>query len=301
MPRRISDSEVAHFRLHGFVVVERFLDPDETARSRAEVDRFFVSGPDRAAGKGTDKPLYLSRPLEPLPSAYLNSLMLHPELHSFTARALDIDDPVVVQTGLYAKYQGNGADGGMHVDYGNNELLYPSRQRRYHQVSVMMYHDDVTAENGPTMMVSRTKTDDLFLVPAGWSRESNPELYAAEVPAVCPAGSLLMWDMRTAHRASFMRDPQSRRTHCGIVYASASAPWIGMRGWGFYADRAEMSEMIQNATPEGLAMLGIPAPGHDYWDEETIAGTAARYPRLDLARHRAALRQRERQPEAVAR
>jgi len=31
-----------------------------------------------------------------------------------------------------------------------------------------------------------------------------------------------------------------------------------------------------------LSMLGFPPPGHPYWNEETLAGVAARYPALDL-------------------
>src|SRR4051812_46382756 len=124
MARAITDTEVSEFQRHGFVVVEAFLDRGEVESSLAEVDRLFASGREYAAGERRDQPLAYARPLGPLPSRYLNGLILHPELRSFAARALEIDDPVLVQSGLYAKYQANGHDGEMHVDYGNNELAY---------------------------------------------------------------------------------------------------------------------------------------------------------------------------------
>ena len=46
MPRAIADTDVESFQRHGFVVVERFLERDELAAARAEVDSLFPSGRD---------------------------------------------------------------------------------------------------------------------------------------------------------------------------------------------------------------------------------------------------------------
>jgi hypothetical protein len=292
MPRQISADEVEHFQHHGFVVVEGFLDRHELARALVEVNQLFPSGGDYAAMTDEQRkavPLCHARPLGPLPGAYLNQLMLEHELLSFTRRALEIDDPVVVQAGIYAKYQANGYDGGHHVDYGNNELAYPSRQPRYGQVSMMMYFDEVTPDNAPTRMVSLERTRDMFLVPNSWSREGRPDLYANEVAATCSAGSLLLWGMRTVHRASQMANPSGRRVHNGIVYASASSRWIGMNGWGVHADGRDWNTLVNESSREAREALGFPPPGHDFWDEDTIAGTAARYPRFDPTPYREAL------------
>jgi hypothetical protein len=43
-----------------------------------------------------------------------------------------------------------------------------------------------------------------------------------------------------------------------------------------------LSKFVQQATPRQLAVFGIPAPGHPYWDEETLTGVQARYPGLDM-------------------
>jgi hypothetical protein len=289
MPRAITDDEVDAFTRQGFVHVHGFLDPDETAASRAEVDRIFASGEEWAAGRKRDQPLHYARPMGPLPSRLLNRLLLLPEIASFVRRTLEVDDPVVVQTGLYAKYQSTSAEQGLHVDFRNNEMCYPSRQRKYQQVSMMMFHDDVTIDNAPTHFCPRARTEGMLLMPNVYAREDRPELYEAEIPGICAAGSLQLWDMRTFHRGTYMRCPTGRRVHSGGVYASGSFPWIGMRGWGEHAHGQDFIAMMEDASSEAQGLLGVPPPGHDYWDEETISGTAACYPRMDLSRHRAAL------------
>ena len=46
---------------------------------------------------------------------------------------------------------------------------------------------------------------------------------------------------------------------------------------------------MQRATPRQLALFGFPPPGHPYWTEATVAGTAQRYPGLDMTAWRQAL------------
>ena len=40
------------------------------------------------------------------------------------------------------------------------------------------------------------------------------------------------------------------------------------------------------ATLEERELLGFPAPGDDYWSEETLAGVAARFPSMDMQPYR---------------
>jgi hypothetical protein len=43
---------------------------------------------------------------------------------------------------------------------------------------------------------------------------------------------------------------------------------------------------IERASVAERELLGFPAPGHDYWTEETLAGVAARFPEMDLDPYR---------------
>jgi hypothetical protein len=51
-----------------------------------------------------------------------------------------------------------------------------------------------------------------------------------------------------------------------------------------------LTKYVQQATPRQLALMGVPEPGHRYWNEATLAGVQARYPGLDMHPWREALR-----------
>jgi hypothetical protein len=44
----------------------------------------------------------------------------------------------------------------------------------------------------------------------------------------------------------------------------------------------EWYQFVHRAAPRQLALFGFPPPGHPYWTEDSLAGTAQRYPRLDM-------------------
>ena len=50
--------------------------------------------------------------------------------------------------------------------------------------------------------------------------------------------------------------------------------------------RPEMNRFLQQATPRQREVVGFPPPGHPYWDEDTLAGVAARYPAMDMTPYR---------------
>jgi hypothetical protein len=61
-------------------------------------------------------------------------------------------------------------------------------------------------------------------------------------------------------------------------------PWAGRShepGWYRFAHRA---------APRQLALFGFPPPGHPYWTKATLAGTAQRYPGLNMTPWQHALR-----------
>jgi hypothetical protein len=41
-------------------------------------------------------------------------------------------------------------------------------------------------------------------------------------------------------------------------------------------------QFAHRATQRQLALFGFPPPGHPYWTEATLAGTAQRYPKLNM-------------------
>jgi hypothetical protein len=68
-----------------------------------------------------------------------------------------------------------------------------------------------------------------------------------------------------------------------VSFRHRDATWGGYQSWAFRGFSVELSKYVQQATPRQLALLGIPRPGHPYWNEVTLAGVQARYPGLDMS------------------
>ena len=81
-----------------------------------------------------------------------------------------------------------------------------------------------------------------------------------------------------------------------VSYRPAAAEWGGYQAWPFKGFSMEWHRFVAQATPEQLAVLGFPAPGHPFWTAETVAGVGRRYPGLDVGPWRDALGATGRQP-----
>jgi hypothetical protein len=71
---------------------------------------------------------------------------------------------------------------------------------------------------------------------------------------------------------------------------AADSEWGQRMSWPMRSHEVEWYRFAHRATPRQLALFGFPLPGHPYWTESTIAGTAQRYPGLDMSPWRQALR-----------
>jgi hypothetical protein len=152
---------------------------------------------------------------------------------------------------------------------------------RYWQTAYLYYFTDVTAELGPTAVCSAEHYPEPILWPSHYRREDRPELYDHEVKVTVPAGSLLIYGMRTFHRGTaFTAD--GGRLGMFVTYAPMACKWMGIVGWSQEAPRAEFRAWIERASVDERTALGFPAPGDPYWTDETRAGVSARYPGLDI-------------------
>ena len=100
------------------------------------------------------------------------------------------------------------------------------------------------------------------------------------------AGSLLIFSMRTFHRAGEMTADFGVRFSHHLVWKSAACPFNGYHQYSQFGEKPEMKRFMERATPRQREVLGFPPPGHPYWNEETLAAVAQRYPRMDLSPYR---------------
>ena len=298
MARTISDDEVAHWHEHGYVIVEDFLDEDELAGGREDMYRIFPTAEQYAAdpsrypaierrkGQGNDEFPYAEGPT-------LNRNTTLPELLSFVERTLGTDDILLTQSLIWSKYgrDGDALEQALHFDYVDNSLVVPADDRSLDQIPMILYYEDVTADLGPTYVLSRRHYAEMPLVdnrdqdPLQWSfrtKEAHGDLYDDEVAVTVPAGSLMAFAMDTLHRGSAMYSPAGGRFSQHLVFRNANCNWMGWRSFPRYSWVPAFIRYVEEATVRERTVIGFPPPGHRYWTARTIREVNARYPRMDM-------------------
>ena len=101
----------------------------------------------------------------------------------------------------------------LHVDFGNHTLVVPRHEPGYQQLEMFVYLSDVTPETGATRMVSRRLTPHIPVERTYLSQTDYADLYAAEVPASGPAGSILAYRPDVYHRGVRMTAPRTGAVH----------------------------------------------------------------------------------------
>lgn len=299
MARMITDDEVTHWREHGYVIVEGFLDDHELRGGRDDMYRIFPTAEQYAAepsayptiegrkAQGNEEFPYADGPT-------LNRNTTVPELLSFVERALGTDDILLTQSLVWSKYGrgGEAHDQALHFDYVDNSLVVPADDVSLDQIPMILYYEDVTVDLGPTYVLSRRYYETMPLVdnrsenPLMWSFRAKPEhpaLYDDEVAVTVPAGSLMAFAMDTLHRGSAFHSPSGGRFTQHLVFRNAACNWMGWRSWPRFAWMPAFIRYVEEATVRERTVIGFPPPGHRYWTARTIREVNARYPRMDMA------------------
>ena len=293
---RINEQHLAHYRKHGYAIVEGFLSEDELAGALDEWREILPGWVEYCQDPSAPKPDNAHQPGRPInfrglrfpfSGSHLNAITLHPELVAFAKQMAGGSEMFCEQSHLTFKCKGNPNDHeqAMHCDYGNHTLAYPPDDPAYWQTAYLLYYTDVTENHAPTAVCSRQHYPEKILVPAHYTREQRPSIYDNEVKVVVPAGSLFIYSMRTFHRGTAFRGEGGRLGHF-ITYAPAAWKWLGIVGWSAEAIKPSHRSWIEMATPEERELLGFPPSGHPYWTEETVSGVGARYPGMDMAPYR---------------
>jgi ectoine hydroxylase-related dioxygenase (phytanoyl-CoA dioxygenase family) len=221
--------------------------------------------------------------LWPVDVLFLDLLPLHDAVVAVAEALVGSDDLRLLRAGYQAKY-GSTVDYTqvLHFDYPNHSLVVPGDNDI---VGFFLYLSDVTADLGPTMVVSDADRGPLLpdrthLMPA----EEYPGIYACEQAAVGRAGSLLAYRSTTYHRGSAITAPRGVRLTLGFAYGRP-APWTGFQAFPRLGEEPGLTRAVAAATPRQRTLLGFPAPGDPYWNQDTLAAVARRYPGFNPAEY----------------
>jgi len=297
------------WRTHGFVILPGYVPPADLEPALGELSVMYPT----AAGfhDGTDERRERFTADEwagidrfPFRSAEMSLLAVSDRVIDLAEALLADGDLRIYSAEAWAKYTGAADyDQPLHRDYLNHTLMVPTDDPRFAQLEMFVYLVDVPPELGPPSMLSRTRTTRLPARPNWYPRDgaadaeggwvetaASPDLYDGETRAAGPAGTVVAWAPGTFHRGTALTLPRGARYTVHLGYRPARADWGQRMPWADRSHDLEWYWFAHRATPRQLALFGFPPPGHPYWTEATLAGTALRYRGLDMTPWRRALR-----------
>ena len=290
MPR-VTDKQLDHLKRHGYVVVPRFLSPRELKQAHRGMLQYFPSPEELAAtphrySAMMDNADFLQLEF-PFDEQVFNHQALHPRVLDFVERLLGTEEVALSRAALWAKYAGFGEfEQQMHVDYEGNTLVVPRDDGDYRQVNVILYYSDVDEMLGPTEVLSQEHTRDDLLWPPFRSREEWPAFYEKATPILAKAGDMLIFSMRTFHRATAITADIGVRFTQHLVFRSRTHGFQGHELWSSHGEKHELATFLTKASPKQREALGFPKVGDPYWNDATLAGVKRRYTKMDLRPYR---------------
>jgi Phytanoyl-CoA dioxygenase (PhyH) len=295
-----SGEVVQAWRTDGFAVLPGFLPASELAPALAELGTMFPSADGFHDRTDPRYRRYLGDEFAgidafPFASPELSLLAVHDRLADLAEILLADPDLRIYSAEAWAKYTGAADyDQALHRDYLNHTVLVPTAAPAYEQVEMFVYLVDVPDELGPPHLVSRARTAGRPAKPNWYPRadgsddgdgfvsaDGSPELYAAEVSAAGPAGTVVAFGPGTFHRGTALTAPRGARYTMHLGYRPATAEWGHRHAWAGRSHDPAWYRFVARASPRQLRLFGFPPPGHPFWTPETVSGTGLRYPGRD--------------------
>ena len=294
-------SAAERWQVHGYVIVPGFIPAGELEAALGELPAMYPTAGGFHDGTDERRDRFTAGEWAgidsfPFRSTELSLLAVSDRVTGLARALLGDGDLRIYSAEAWAKYTGAADyDQPLHRDYLNHTLTVPTDDLRFRQLEMFVYLVDVPGELGPPGLVSRTRTAGLPAKPnwrphadsagdeGGWVAASgSPDLYDAEVRAAGPAGTVVAWEAGTFHRGTALTQPRGARYTLHLGYRPARVEWGQRMPWASRSHETGWYQFVHRATPRQLALFGFPPPGHPYWSDATLTGTAQRYPGLDM-------------------
>ena len=207
-------------------------------------------------------------------------MAFHPDLVDAAERFIGTPELQLYKIELWAKYAGA-------IDYDQPlapRLRQPQSRgapprRPLSQLTTFIFLSDVTDEDGPTRIVPYDRGHDVPFTPLYLRPGAHA---AADVPAIGHAGSLLAYRTDVLHRGSNFPAPRRARFSILADYPATRITWGGKMSWPKQSPE-RWAKLLPQCSVRERDLFGFPRPGHDYWNDQTLADVAARYPGMDMS------------------
>jgi hypothetical protein len=286
---RVPDSNLGELRDRGFTVVEGFLDPDTLKAAQDALWEVYprpeVLFADPDVRRKFERSQFAGIRIFPYVQPALARLPTYPDLIDAAERFCGSAALDAYKIELWAKYAGaTNYDQYMHRDYGNHTLAVPRADRVGLQMTTFILLSDVTELDGPTKIAPLDRTRH---IPLGVRELPFGELFDQEVAVTAPAGSLMIYRPDVFHRGSDFKAPGRSRFAMLVDFKARNDwHWQGKLHWADQAIRPGWTEAIAAMSLRERDLFGFPPPGSDYWNAQTLADMAVRYPAMDMTPYR---------------
>lgn len=293
----LNDKILDTLHTDGWVLIEDFFDRGELSEVIEAASGNYPSESEYYSNPEINGDPFTGAISFPFSRMCLNNLPTHPKIVSLAEQCLGTTEIRLLRAVLQAKFAGAADyEQPLHYDYPNHTLVVPDQDRVHGAIGLFLYLSDVTTDLGPTYFVPKSKAPPVNPAVTHFLRDPKtthsrkdfanaPELYEAEVPALGPLGSILVYHTDTLHRGSAMTIESGIRLTLGFAYGGANA-WEGFQSWPRLGEELDMTDFLVQASPRQRELFGFPGIGNPYWTPETIEAVEARYRGLDLSGYR---------------
>ena len=288
----VTDAALDELRDRGYTVVEGFLDPDELKLAQEGLWLHFPR-PEVYFADPSKYPEYsvsqFAGVLEfPYHSWDINRLTFHPHLIDAAERYLATTDLHLYKVELWGKYSGAiDYTQPLHRDFVSHSLVVPRLDGAHRQMTTFIFLSDVSEADAPICLVPYRDGKDVPFAPPALPLGS---LADKEVAITCSAGSLLIYRTDILHRGSNFTEPGRARFALLTDFQEWGPRWQGKVNWGRQAYFPDWPRTLTRMTLRERALFGFPPPGDEYWNEQTLADVALRYPKMDMTPYRYAMK-----------
>lgn len=246
----------------------------------------------------------------------IDQITINEKLIQIVQKFLDSENILLVQSDTWSKSgeinnnSQSNKDQRMHMDYGNNTFLHPSKWNHPEAVAAIVYFSDTSETGGGTAIVPKKgDKDELYQFPyinmPGQNKYSffnnkkfaeeyfkknhieiynfRQKLYNREIIPSYSTGDVLFYRLDIWHRGTPVL-PNKIRNVMNLLWKKKECYWINTwnSGWTKKMYYGQLEKMFEEMSPLQRSLFGVPIPGDKYWTFENIQLLKQRYLNIDV-------------------
>lgn len=246
----------------------------------------------------------------------IDQITVNEKLIQIVQKLLDSENILLVQSDTWSKSgeinnnSQSNKDQRMHMDYGNNTFLHPSKWYSPEAVAAIVYFSDTSETGGGTAVVPKKRDkDELYQFPyinmpgqnkypffnnkkfsEEYFKKNHVEiynfrqkLYNREIIPEYSTGDVLFYRLDVWHRGTPVL-PNKIRNVMNLLWKKKECYWINTwnPGWTKKMYYGQLEKMFEKMSPLQRSLFGVPIPGDKYWTFENIQLLRQRYLNIDV-------------------